>query len=115
MTNDGCCFRLSESDLSKNHRTWTGNDEKGNYRHHCEVRLAESPLDLLLKWKSAPGAQVKLVGSYRFDLRALLAKGYVRLERNDTVRLQFVHHQDGGIYIRVREDGPRLRVGEFIE
>jgi hypothetical protein len=114
MTDDICCIRLSESDLSKEHRDWTGNDESGDYRHHGVVRLSESPLDLRLRWKSAPGAQVKLIGCYRLNLGELLSKGFVRMEGEDTIRLQFVHHQDGGIYIRVREDMPRLRVGQFV-
>jgi hypothetical protein len=115
MTDEGCCVRLSESDLSKNHRDWTGNDESGDYRHHGVVLLSESPLDIRLRWKSAPGAQVQLIGCYRLDLGDLLSKGFVRMEDKDSIRLQFVHHQDRGIYIRVREDTPRLRIGEFVE
>jgi hypothetical protein len=117
MVADGSCYvRLLEADLSRKHREWIGNDEKGGYVSHGKVRLSESPLDIRLKWTSAPQAQVYLIGCYRLDLRALLREGFVRLERPDepdVVRLQFARHPDDGIYIRVQKDGPRLRVGDF--
>jgi len=113
MTDSACCIRLAEGELASHHRDWVGNDESGDFRHHGVVRLAESPLDLRLRWKTSPNAQVQSIGCYRLDLQGLLSQGYVREEDEDTIRLQFVHDSDGGIYIRVREDTPRLRVGEF--
>ena len=104
---------INESELRSRHRNWTGNDESGRYVHNGIIRTDESPLDIRLKWKSSPTAQVRLVGCYRLDLGALLRAGYVRREGPGTIRLQFAHHEDGSIYIRVRRDTPRLRVGYF--
>ena len=73
-------------------------------------------MDIRLKWTSAPQAQVHLIGCYRLDLQALLKEGLVRMDKPDepdVVRLQFAHHPDDGIYIRVKKDTPRLRVGDF--
>jgi len=75
-------------------------------------------LDLKLAWRNSRGAPPKAIGCYRLNLRALLALGYVRLDKStepDRIRLQFVHENDGGIYIRVRKDTPRLFVGSFNE
>ena len=106
-----CCIPLSESDLRANHRSWVGNDWSQN-RHHGIIPISQSPLDIRLGWKSSPGAPVKSIGCYRLNLPALLSGGYVRQEGPGTIRLQFVH-EGNGIYIRVREESPRLRVGYF--
>ncbi|MGA9530015.1 MAG: endonuclease NucS domain-containing protein [Terriglobales bacterium] len=117
MPNDVCYIRLSETDLSPGHLDWVGNDEKDRYVRHQPVRLSKSPLDIRLKWTSgAPQSQVHLIGCYRLNLRALLERGFVRLEgpdEPDLVRLLFAHHPDDGIYIRVRRETPRLKIGDF--
>jgi hypothetical protein len=106
-----CCIPLSESDLRASHRSWVGNDWSQN-RHHGIIPISQSPLDIRLGWKSLPGAPVKSIGCYRLNLPALLSGGYVRQEGPGTIRLQFVH-EGNGIYIRVREESPCLRVGDF--
>jgi hypothetical protein len=68
------------------------------------VRVCES-LDLKLAWRSFKDAPPKAIGCYRLNLRLLLSHGYVRVDKltePDSVRLQFVHENDDGIYIRVR-------------
>src|SRR4051794_35989837 len=102
MSGQSCVIKISEVDLSQTHRNWTGNDEGGGYRtmepagRHRSipsrrvVRVSESPLDIRLRWKRASGAPVNLIGCFRLDLRELLAKGFVRKEDEDTIRLQFV-------------------------
>ncbi|MGA2338222.1 MAG: hypothetical protein ABSG08_22850, partial [Terriglobales bacterium] len=76
------------------------------------IEFFRNLLDIRLGWKNSPDAPVKSIGCYRLNLPALLSGGYVRQEGPATIRLQFVHQGDG-IYIRVREESPRLCVGDF--
>jgi len=108
------CALLAESTLRDGHKRWVGNDQSES-RHNGVVEMSES-VDLRLLWRTSRIAPPKLIGCYRLNLRALLLRGYVRLDKPtepDRVRLQFVHERDNGIYIRVREDSPRLYVGCF--
>jgi hypothetical protein len=110
----GCCAPLSESDLRKGFRRWVGNDQPDRLRHQV-VAVSES-LDLKLAWRSSKDTPSTVVGCYRLNPRSLLSMGFVRLDKLNepgNIRLQFSHESNGGIYIRVREDGPRLWVGDF--
>jgi hypothetical protein len=102
---------IPEHKLRDGHRTWNANDEKGRKTHHGVVRLSESPLDLRLTWTLGAGHQRRLIGCYRLNLQNLLRDGYVREDREPgTVRLRFVR-EDNGIFVRVREFAPGIRVG----
>jgi hypothetical protein len=92
-------------------RQWTLRDDNAGH-HHGTVRLSESPLFLALSWKCSDDEAAKPVGIFRLDLRALLAKGFIRYEpagvKGDTVRLRVVRRADGAFCIQTNSKGPAL-------
>lgn len=96
------------------HRRWVIRDD--NQQHHQGiVRLSEHPLYVELLWKPNARGREQQVGTYRLDLAALLAGGYIRYEPadtpGDTVRLRFVRGERGVVSIQSGSDGPALAVG----
>lgn len=94
-------------------RRWCGNDEKGRFRHHNAIPMAEDPLILELHWKSSDLAPENYIGTYRLHLAALLENGFIRADpRPDHVRVQFVN--DGGVIrLTVGAQSPGLTIGRF--
>ena len=96
------------------HRRWVIRDDNQQH-YHGIVRLSESPLYVELLWKANARGREQQVGTYRLDVAALLARGYVRYEPDgvpgDTVRLRFVRGERGVVSIQSRTDGPALAVG----
>ncbi len=104
--------RLSLPEVLSSCRRWTGNDQKGRFRHSGTVPLRKSPLDLELHWRESEKSSSRLIGAFRLDLPALLSQGLIRIDpKPGHVRVQFVH-KDDGIYLRHLGEG--LRVGDFI-
>jgi len=100
------------TDLASKHRRWNGNDDTQR-NHHAAVLLAADPFDLALNWKTSSAAPPKVVGYYRFNLKALLNAGYIRPDtRPHHVRLRIFHDHDGSFYIEARHGGPRLLIGK---
>lgn len=96
------------------HRRWVIRDD--NQQHYQGiVRLSESPLYLDLLWKTNARGREQQVGTYRLDLAALLARGYIRYEPDgvpgDTVRLRVVRGERGVVSIQSHSDGPALAIG----
>jgi hypothetical protein len=113
LTTGKLCTPIAPTDLIPPFRSWCGDDEKGHNRHNGTVRLSESPLQIIVRWRRSPESSTKLVGCYRLDLDALLAEGYIRSDKTPgEVRLQFVH-EGGSIYIQ-HLPARRLRVGCFL-
>ena len=85
-----------------------------NRRHyHRPVRVAVSPYFVALAWRASASAPVHPLGTYRLDLPALLAAGYVRPDRRgdeSEVRVRFYRGDDGGIYLQPRLAAPALLV-----
>lgn len=96
------------------HRRWVMRDDNQQH-YHGIVRLSESPLFVELLWKANARGREQQVGTYRLDLPALFAVGYVRYEPDgvsgDTVRLRFVRGERGVVFIQSHADGPALAVG----
>jgi hypothetical protein len=96
------------------HRRWVIRDDNQQH-HHGIVRLSENPLYVELWWKANARGREQQVGTYRLDLAALVARGYIRYEPEgvpgDTVRLRFVRGERGVVSIQSRADGPALAVG----
>jgi len=113
LTTGKLCTPIVQTDLIPPFRSWCGDDEKGHNRHNGTVRLSESPLQIIVRWRRSLESSTKLVGCYRLDLDALLAEGYIRSDKTPgEVRLQFVH-EGGSIYIQ-HLPARRLRVGCFL-
>ena len=114
MPNADYFTTVTAGEMGVNHRSWTGNDEKGRKTHHGIVRVSESPLDVVLHWTANSNEEPQLVGCYRLNLPNLLRGGYIRQENRapGQVRLRFVHDGDS-IYLRIRHDGPNLRIGNL--
>ena len=96
----------SEADLRPKFHHWTGNDASGRH-HNGPVPRAETSLDMFLEWKASKNSVVRPVGYFRFNMTALLANGYIRVDRKPGhLRLRFVH-SDGRIYIQ--QAGPDMK------
>jgi len=97
-------------------RAWNGDDEKGARTHHGFIPAEDNLKDIALYWGTGEGALRHYVGTYRFDLVALLNAGYVRTDRyhgKHGFRLKFVHANNDVIYIQTDSNSPRLVVGVF--
>ena len=68
---------------------------------------------LRLLWKRDTTATPRPVGLLRLDLSGLLKAKYIRRDKPGHVRVRFVHADDGGIYLQIRPDAPRLRVASM--
>lgn len=102
--------RLSEIHLhSRQFHQWVGNNEQGHY--HRRLGLSESPYFLSLQWRENRDAPVYPVGCYELNLAALLKAGYIREDGVDSVRVRFVHAEDGAILLQARRNAPSLYVG----
>lgn len=93
---------------------WVLRDD--NHQHyHGRVDLGDGFVVIELSWKADRRDSAKLVGCYRLDLRGLMDVGAVRPEakgrRRGQVRVRFRRDDDGVIYLQVRRDQPRIRVG----
>ena len=95
-------------------RSWIGNDASQR-NHHSAVSLETDPFDLILHWKASAVATPQLVGYFRLHLTALLAAGYIRMERSGRVRVRFYHDRNGEIVLEPKAGGPRLLVGKYKE
>jgi hypothetical protein len=73
--------------------------------------MSESPLHLCLSWRATKTSSVSEVGTFRLDLHALLAGGYIREDPAGSygadVRVRVFHDADGHFYIQTNQDGPR--------
>ena len=100
----------SSGELAPKHRCWNGNDDTKR-NHHSAVLLTNDPFDLALNWKPSSRAPAQVVGYYRFNLKPLLANGYIRRDAKlGYVRFRIFHDKDGGFYVEARNGGPRLRI-----
>jgi hypothetical protein len=93
---------------------WVIRDDNHQH-HHGVVRLSSSPIFIELKWKPSQGGDEQLVGLYRLSLPELLARDFVRFEREnengDAIRLRFYRGAEGIVYIQSRGDRPSLPIG----
>jgi hypothetical protein len=106
---------LSEKDLSPEARHWNGNDATQR-NHHGLVPFNESPLEIVLHWKSSKTAPPSVIGCYRLDLTNLQMAGYISAPRNGKVRLRFYHDHDDCIYIEpLAVPRRRLLIGKYEE
>ena len=104
---------VSERDLPRRPRKWVGNDATKRH-HHGSVSLEETQMYLWLLWKRDANATPRTVGLFSLDLAGLLKAKYIRRDKPGHVRVRFVHADDGGIYLQVRPDAPRLRVASMM-
>ena len=91
-------------------REWTGN-ENSDDQHHGLVSLNESPLRLRLLWQSSDSRETVEVGTFKINLRGLVAKEHAQQKAGLKVRLRFVRSPDGVISIQANDSGPALDVG----
>jgi hypothetical protein len=90
-------------------RRWIGNDESKR-NHNGVIPLADSPLTLALSWRAGKGKPAVVVAVMELDLERLLAEGFIRSEKRDSVRVRFYHDSDGHVYLQTRLGEPRIRV-----
>lgn len=102
--------RVGQKSLVPRTRQWVGNDEIYPYYHEA-VPLAEDPLYLNLSWKRSSDSPAEPVGLYRICTGALLARGFIRAEGKNKVRLRICHMEDDLIYIQVKSGEPALAIG----
>lgn len=89
---------------------WTGNDDDARH-HHGLLDLSEVPCYLALYWHSRARGRTVHVGTYKLNLRRLVAADYAQEKPGRKVRLRFVRDADGTIEIRPNESTPGLPVG----
>jgi hypothetical protein len=91
-------------------REWTANDDDAGH-HHGLISLNETPCYLALYWHSATKGRTVHVGSFKINLRRLVAAGYAQEKAGRKVRLRFARTDDGIIEIRANDASPGLPVG----
>lgn len=102
--------RVGQKSLVPRTRHWVGNDEIYPYYHEAVPR-AEDPLYLNLSWRRRGDSPAEPVGLYRISIEALLARGFIRAEGKDKVRLRICHMEDDLLYIQVKSGEPALAIG----
>ena len=103
----------SEADLSPKARRWNGND-KSQRNHHGLIPYNQLPVDIVLQWKTAPSAPLRLIRFYRLYLANLVEAEFISAPRAGKVRLRFYHEFDDCIYIEPLYDrGRRLLIGRY--
>jgi hypothetical protein len=114
MQNINLCQRVETIPTGAKTRNWVLNDAT-NSNHYGVVHLGESPLHLRFSWRRSARDPIRFVGIFHLDLPGLLQQGYVRTDPKDSyyqeIRLRFVRSRDGGFYIQVNQNGPRLWMG----
>lgn len=91
-------------------REWTGNDDDAGH-HHGLIPLNEAPCYLALYWNSRARGRTEHVGTYKINLRRLVAAEYAQEKPGRVVRVRFVRDADGTIEIRPNDSSPGLPVG----
>jgi len=102
--------RVGQKSLVPRTRHWVGNDDIYPYYHEAVPRT-EDPLYLHLAWKGSGDMSARPVGLYRIHLEGLLARGFVRAEGTDRVRLRICHLEDDLLYIQAKSGEPALAIG----
>lgn len=114
MRDQDLCQRVERAPADVKMRRWVLNDAT-NSNYHSVVNLEESPLYLHLSWRCTARDPIQFVGIFRLNFPGLQQKGYLRPEPKDSygpeIRLRIVRARDGGFYIQVNQNGPRLLMG----
>ena len=111
MTENKLVEMVNAAPGTRGARQWTFRDD--NARHyHGQVSLGEDPMYLTLLWRSNSAGQVHRVGIFRLPRRELMAKGFIRQDSADTVRVRFCR-RDTSIYLQVRNGEPAMHVADL--
>ena len=114
MSDPDVCQRVERAPVGVKMRRWVLNDAT-NSNYHSVVSVKETPLYLHLPWRRFARDPIQFVGIFRLHLPGLLEKGYIRAEPKDSygpeIRLRIVRARDGGFYVQVNQDRPRLLMG----
>lgn len=104
--------RIEQVSLLQKHRSWTGNDDT-DHHYHIAVPRSHDPLFLHLFWKRGKSSASEFIGTYKFNVGALLSEGYIRTDGENTVRVRICHSSDGLLYIQTKSGKPALAIAEL--
>ena len=101
---------VSRTDHGPVAHEWTANADDADH-HHGLLDTNEVPCYLALYWQSKSKGRTTHVGTYRLNLRRLVAGGFAQAKPTRKVRLRFVRGADGVIAIQANAASPALPVG----
>jgi hypothetical protein len=101
---------FSRTDHGPVSHEWTANADDADH-HHGLLDLNEIPCYLALYWHSKARGRTTHVGTYRLNLRRLVAGAVAQAKPSRKVRVRFVRDAHGVIAIQAKDSAPALPVG----
>ena len=102
--------RIEQPSFLHTHRRWVGNDDI-DHHYHIAIPYRQDPVYIHLYWKRGTAEVAEFIGTYRFNVDALLTEGYIRKDGRGKVRVRICHGSDDLLYIQTRSGNPALAIG----